>query len=355
MNVSRHRVDDAVLCPDGAPLRTIRLAHPCGMTLTLIDWGAAWVSCQLPVAGAMRETLLGHARLADYLSQPGFFGATVGRFANRIANACFQREGQTFHLLPNEGKHQLHGGPAGFYARRWAVLEQSATHVLFGITSAAGDQGYPGHLTARVAYRLEANGGLCTEYFATVDAPCPVSLTNHAYFNLDGQASDGRAHHLRLAAPYYLPVDPEMIPRGTLAAVAGTSFDFRAGKRIATDFLQDEQQQRGKGYDHAFWLDPACHTMTLPAATLISGDGLLAMDLWTTLPALQFYSGNHLAGISARDGGVYQAYQGLALETGFLPDSPNHPEWPQSSCWLLPGETYHHRTRLVFRSAAMTL
>lgn len=339
-----------IICPDGQALNLIKLSHASGLKLDLIDWGATWVSCRVPVAGTEREVLLGHATLADHLTQKGYLGVTVGRFANRIGHARIERDGRVFQLTPNQGVHQLHGGPAGLSGRRWKIVEQSESHVLFGIESADGDQGYPGNFAATVCYRLEDGLRVSTEYTATVDAPCPVNLTNHAYFNLDGVATDVRQHVLQIAAHEYLPTDENLIPLGHLAPVAGTGFDFNVPKKIGADFLADAQQETALGYDHAYQLDAACRSMKAIAATVVSGDGKLAMDLLTTKPAMQFYSGNHLAGISARDGGAYAAHQGLALETEFLPDCPNHPEWPEANSWLSPGETYRQTTVLVFRA-----
>ena len=337
-------------CPDGHPPRIIELVHTSGVRLTLMDWGATWLSCQVVVAGSPREVLLGCATLDDYFTQTAYLGATVGRYANRISHAKFTRGTREYHLAPNEGRNQLHGGPDGFDRRRWRVLEQSTEHVVLGIDSADGDQGFPGHLAATVCYRLMADARISLDYTATVDAPCPVNLTNHAYFNLDGAVTDVRQHSLQIKAHQFVPIDAESIPLGDLSSVKGTSFDFTRSKQIGSDFLADEQQQRVKGYDHAFLLDLECRERAAVAATALSGDGRLAMDVYTTKPALQFYSGNYLSGISARHGGIYEAQQGLALETQFLPDSPNHPEWPQTDCWLEPGETYRHTTVLAFRA-----
>lgn len=340
----------AVLCPDGQPPRLVELAHGCGTRLSLMDWGGTWLSCRVPVGGGGREVLLGCSRLADYFTQNAFLGATVGRYANRIGGARFQHEGRTIRLTPTQQGHQLHGGPDGFCRRRWSILEQGAEHVVFGIESADGDQGFPGNLTATVRYGLDAEARIRMDYTATVDAPCPVNLTNHAYFNLDGAASDIRQHVLQIHAQQYLPIDDQLIPLGQLAPVDGNGFDFSQPKLIGRDFLADEQQQLARGYDHAYLLNPECREMAGIAATVVSGDGRLVMDLSTSKPALQFYSGNFLDGVPARDGGCYAAHQGLALETQFLPDSPNHPEWPQPDCWLYPGETYRHTTVLAFRS-----
>ena len=340
-----------VLCPDGQAPRLIELCHPDGLRLTLMDWGATWVSCRVKLGDVDREVLLGCANLADFFSQTAFLGATVGRYANRIDQACFTRAGREYKLVPTKCGNQLHGGPDSFSHRRWQIVEQSDTHVVLRIESVDGDQGFPGNLVATVCYRLDDDARISMEYSATVDAPCPVNLTNHAYFNLDGAATDVRQHELFIRAARYLPINERLIPQGDLAPVAGTSFDFTQPKPIARDFLVDAQQGFAGGYDHAYFLDAACHDMGAVAATAVAADGKLAMDLYTTKPSLQFYSGNFLEGVPSRDGTCYAANQGLALETQYLPDSPNHPEWPQADVWLKPGEQYRHTTVLAFRAA----
>lgn len=337
-----------VMAPDGKPITYLRIEKD-GLQLDMMDIGATWLSCLVPMPDqSRREVLLGCARGEDWLTQKSYLNATVGRYANRIAGGRISRDGRTTQLVVNEGKNQLHGG-AGFAGRRWAVLEQSAEHVCFGITSPDGDQGYPGNLDLRVTYRVLP--GLRIEMVCSgeVDAVSPLGLTNHAYFNLDGVQGDIRAHRLMLAASRYTPVDAEMIPDAGLAEVAGTSFDFRTARAIETQFLADAQQKIAAGYDHAFLLDKP--EMSALAASLVSGDGRLEMRLYTDSPAVQFYSGNHLAGTPARQGGVYSAYQGLCLEPGFLPDSPNHPEWPQPDCWLQPGQTYRQTMAWAFSAA----
>ncbi|MEM6159969.1 galactose-1-epimerase [Erwinia sp. P6884] len=328
--------------PDGQPWRITTLRNAGGMVATFMDWGATWLSARVPMKdGTVREALLGCATPSDYLSQTAYLGATVGRYANRIARSTISRDGQTFHLTANQGAHQLHGGPEGFDHRRWQIVRQATQEVEYRLDSPAGDQGYPGTLLVSLIYRLEDDNTLSISYHATVDEACPVNLTNHAYFNLDAQHGDARQHSLRLNADCYLPVDGEGIPNADLKAVAGTSFDFRQAKTVAQDFLQDEDQQAVKGYDHAFLLNAG----EQPAAELCSADGKLRLDVFTTAPALQFYSGNYLEGTPAREQGVYTAFQGIALESEFLPDSPNHPEWPQPDCWLAPGETWQSVTR----------
>ena len=336
------------LAPDGQPWRITVLRNQNGMVVTLMDWGASWLSARVPMPdGTVREALLGCATPSDYLHQAAYVGATIGRYANRIANATLQSG--HIRLAANQGAHQLHGGPEGFDKRRWQIVSQSAAEVHYRIDSPHGDQGFPGNLLASVRYRLDDNNCLSIEYQATVDQPCPVNLTNHAYFNLDAQHGDARQHRLQLLADRYLPVNSEGIPfsgeqRSTLKPVTGNSFDFRQPKTIAAQFLQDDDQRAVKGYDHAFLLNAAGDDST-PAAALWSADGKLQLTVHTDAPALQFYSGNYLAGTPARDQGHYADFQGIALESGFLPDSPNHPEWPQPDCWLQPGESWRSVTR----------
>ncbi|WP_275553964.1 galactose-1-epimerase [Mixta sp. Marseille-Q2659] len=330
------------LAPDGQPWRITVLRNGNGMVATFMDWGATWLSARVPMKdGSVREALLGCATPSDYLNQTAYLGATVGRYANRIANARLNEAGIT--LLANQGAHQLHGGPEGFDKRRWQIVNQSENSVRYRIDSPDGDQGYPGNLVAQVEYRLDDNNCLTISWEAQVDRPCPVNLTNHAYFNLDAHHGDARQHTLQLSADSYLPVSSEGIPRAPLQPVENGGFDFRQPKSIGRDFLQDEDQRLVQGYDHAFLLNP--REAQQPAAQLWSADSKLKLTVHTSASALQFYSGNYLEGTPARDQGSYNAFQGIALESEFLPDSPNHPEWPQPDCWLQPGETYYSVTR----------
>lgn len=336
------------LAPDGLPFRMLTLRNAAGMVVTLMDWGATLLSARVPLAdGSVREALLGCASPEQYPQQSAFLGASVGRYANRIADSRFSLDGECYALTPSQGVNQLHGGPEGFDKRRWKIENQNDASALLSLESCDGDQGFPGHLRATARFHLDDDNALSIEYRATVDKACPVNLTNHVYFNLDGRRCDVRQHRLQIAAGEYLPVDDTGIPRGGLKAVAGTSFDFRTPKSIAAEFLSDEDQRRAKGYDHAFLLD-ARGSLAQPAAQVWSQDGKLSLRVYTSAPALQFYSGNYLAGTPARDGEAYADWQGLALESEFLPDSPNHPEWPQPDCVLRPGEEYLSTTRYQF-------
>lgn len=335
------------LAPDGQPYRLLTLRNSAGMVVTLMDWGATLLSARIPLPdGSVREAL-GCASPEHYPEQTSFLGASIGRYANRIANSRYTFAGETVQLSPSQGENQLHGGPEGFDKRRWQIVNQNDRQVLFALTSDDGDQGFPGHLCATAQYRLTDDNRISITYRATVDKPCPVNLTNHVYFNLDGDRTDVRQHKLQILADEYLPVDESGIPRQGLKSVANTSFDFRMPKVIASEFLADDDQRKVKGYDHAFLLQTQGDGKK-PAARLWSQDGKLQMMVYTTAPALQFYSGNYLAGTPSRGPEPYADWQGLALESELLPDSPNHPEWPQPDSILRPGEEYASLTEYQF-------
>nr|MBA2815157.1 2,3-bisphosphoglycerate-dependent phosphoglycerate mutase [Candidatus Pantoea persica] len=252
-----------------------------GMVATFMDWGATWLSARVPMAdGSVREALLGCAMPSDYLHQDAYLSATVGHYANRIARAILTQ--QAIQLAANQGEHQLHGGPQGFDKHCWQIVSQSENRVMYRLDSPDDDN------------------CLSISYQAEVDRPCPVNLTNHAYFNLDVHHGDARQHRLQMLAEQYLPVDSCGIPSAPLKAVAGTSFDFRAAKTVAQDFLANADQQAVKGYDHAFLLD-ADGDVSQPAAHLWSVDGMLQLTVTAAAPALQFYTGNYLAGTRARE------------------------------------------------------
>ena len=336
------------LAADGQPYRLITLRNTNGVVVTLMDWGATLLSARIPMKdGSVREALLGCASPEQYTEQAAFLGASIGRYANRIANSRYTLDGQTVELAPSQGKNQLHGGPEGFDKRRWAIASQNPTEAVFTLTSPDGDQGYPGELQATAIYRLTEDNRISIEYRATVDKACPVNLTNHVYFNLDGDQTDVRNHKLQLLADAYLPVDESGIPHEGLKDVANTSFDFREPKTVAQDFLSDDDQKKVKGYDHAFLLQ-AKGDATQPVGYVWSQDEKLQMTVYTSAPAIQFYSGNYLDGTLSRSPQPYAAWQGLALESEFLPDSPNHPEWPQPDCVLRPGEEYVSLTEYQF-------
>lgn len=308
------------------------------LLLSVSDFGASWLSCRVRAGdGTLREVLLGHAELNEYGRQGGYVGAIVGRYANRIADAGFTLDGRAVQLLANEGRNQLHGGPEGFDKRTWQVEIEAPARLRLKLHSPAGDQGYPGNVTAWVDYQITGPRELTVTFEAITDAPCPVSLTSHAYFNLDGpvggQVADIRRHRLQLRADHYLPVRDDLIPIGELAPVQGTRFDLRQSRELG-----------GEPFDHAFLLEPGAG----PAAVLTATDGRLAMDLYTDYPCLQLYSGQWLPLNRDRADRPCPAYGWLALEPQFLPDAPNHPEWLARGGLLRPGERLSRRMVLRF-------
>lgn len=335
---------------DGKPAQLYQLTNAKGVRIVLMDIGATWLSCLLPLAcGERREVLLGVGTMADFERQPSYMGVTVGRYANRIANGLFTIDGQVHKVSVNQAGNCLHGGAIGFNKRRWQLLEQQSDKVVFGLSSADGDQGFPGKLDVQLRYQLHDDGRFDIEYTAHCDKPTPVNLTNHAYFNLNGAGGelDARAHQLQIKADYYLPTNEVGIPLGDLACVEGTGFDFRSNKSIARDLLVDEQQKAAKGYDHSYWFDSQRDT-TKSVARLTSQDQQVSLSVITDKPAMQLYCGNWLAGTPSRTGIDYEDYSGIALETQFLPDSPNHSEWPQPSVILRPDEEYRYQTTYHF-------
>ncbi|WP_257812506.1 galactose-1-epimerase [Aggregatibacter actinomycetemcomitans] len=331
--------------PDGLPFNLFILQNAQGMRVQFTDWGATWISCCLPVNGELREVLLG-CKLEDYPVQQAYLGVSVGRYANRIANAQFPLNGKVVRLTANQGKHQLHGGN-GFDKRRWTLEKCGENFVCFSLYSADGDQGFPGNVKATVTYTLTEDNAVKIEYAAQSDQDTALNLTNHAYFNLENamQGADVRNHSLRLNADFYLPVDSEGIPNSPLKHVVGTGFDFRIAKPIKQDFLQGEQLA-AKGYDHSFIVNKAWQK---PCVLLTSPNGDLSLEVLTSQAALQVYTGNFLAGTPTREGAQYADYHSIALETQCLPDTPNHPEWQNYGGIVKAGEEYYQWTEYRFK------
>lgn len=314
-----------------------------GIRIALHPFGATWVSCQIPLNDGRREVLLG-CRAADLPLQSAYLGATIGRYANRIAGAAFCLGGQRYALSANQdGKHTLHGGTDNFSYRNWQVTARSDTHVAFRLHSPDGDQGFVGNLTADVVYTLD-NNVVTIDYTAICDRDSVCSLSNHAYFNLDG-CGDARRQRLQINSDKYLPVNSDGIPTAELTHVEHTPFDFRHSKTLAQNFTAVCEQHPVGGYDHAFYFGN--NTRNKTAAVLQSADQRVTMTLAMTQPALQCYSGNFLAGTPDRNGGVYENYAGIALEPGCLPDSPNHPK-RLSDCLISADKPYRHRVVYAF-------
>ena len=294
---------------------------------------------------------LGVASLGEYLADDASFGATVGRYANRIAGGRFEIDGTSYSLPLNNGPNSIHGGLKGFSKRVWqadgAVPSEGPTVALHYV-SADGEEGYPGRLSVEVRYTLTAADGLRIEYTATTDKPTVLNLTNHSYFNLSGQGQGTILNdQLKLNASRFTPVDSALIPTGELKPVAGTPFDFlkahAVGERINAD---DEQLRLGKGYDHNFVIDGGGKELVQAAEVYDPATGRV-LTVLTTEPGVQFYTANHLDGstIVGKQGIAYVKNGALCLETQHFPDSPNQPNFP--STVLRPGEKFHSVT--IFR------
>lgn len=336
---------------DGKPAQIVVLKNRFGMSISLMDIGATWLTCIVPVNGYRRDVLLGSADMNAHKQQTAYLGATVGRFANRIAGAKFVLEGQEYKISANEGKNTLHGGKQNFSHLRWGITAQSSQSVTFSLISNDGDQGFPGTVKVSVTYTLTDNNEVCIDYQAMSDKTTPLSLTNHAYFNLAGEHTERTAleHDLKICATHYLKNGNGNIPTGEFASVIGTGFDFRKLKRVGRDFMADECQKAANGYDHAFILDKKAIEDKTPVATVISPEGELKMDVFTTMPSVQFYTGNFLAGTRGKSR-HYGNYSGLALETQYFPDGPNHPEWHENQGVLPANTAWNSQTIYKFYS-----
>lgn len=327
--------------PDGLAVTEVRLALPSGLSVSILDRGAVVRDLTIPRRdGTPRRVVLGYRDLAGYLADPSYLGALAGRHANRIAGGNFKLDGKSYQLTRNEhGRTHLHGGLIGFSRRCWLIREHTDASVTLGLTSPAGEEGYPGTLEASCTYRLVDPGTLSIHMTAETDAPTIVNFAHHSYFTLaEGQSI--RDHLLQINAGHYTPTDAQLIPTGEIVAVAHTPFDFRTLRSIADADV---------AYDINFVLDrveagPYCAARLLPPSRDI------AMEVYTTEPGLQFYDGGSLStSHPGLDGRPHFPHAGLCLEPGRFPDGPNHPNFP--SPVLRPGEVYRQTTEYRFVTA----
>jgi aldose 1-epimerase len=338
----------------GTPVEMVTLKNKSGMEVQAISYGGIITSLKVPDrAGNFADVVLGFDQSNQYFADPPppFFGAIVGRYGNRIANGVFVLDLKKYPLAKNNGPNHLHGGNKGFDKVLWTVATRETLQgsaVIFSRTSPDGEEGYPGNLAARVTYTLTEKNELIVDYHATTDKPTVVNLTQHSYFNLAGEGSgDILGHQLMLNADRYTPVDATLIPTGELAAVAGTPFDFRQPTAIGARIDQDDPQLKfGKGYDHN-WVLNRKGTRAELAARLTDPKSGRTLEISTTEPGIQFYTGNFLDGtIKGKHGHVYGLRTGLCLETQHFPDSPNHKNFPSTE--LRPGKAYDSRTVFTF-------
>lgn len=323
-----------------------------GIGAELLTIGATLRRLESPDRHGVRANLvLGYRDLADYARHPLYLGATIGRYANRIAGGRFAIDGTEYRLPVNDPPNNLHGGPDGFDIAPWEVVARDRHTATLRLTSPDGDQGFPGTMTAQVRYDLEADG-MMIALSATTDAPTVVNLTNHAYYNLAGEASgaDILDHWLQIPASCYTPVNPELIPLGPMQDVTGTPFDFRRPKPVGRDIdAHDSQIALGQGYDHNFGIDDWDGGLRRMATLHHPGSGR-TLDLYSTEPGLQFYSGNHLGDAPPGTSGTrYARRSGLCLEPQRFPDTPNRADYPPAR--LDPGETYRHVIAIRLRVA----
>jgi len=327
------------------PIYTLKSAQT---EVRVMAYGAKLVSVRTPDrSGKMADIVLGYDSLQDYLNDTKtHFGSVVGRYGNRIALGKFTLDGKSYQIPINNGANALHGGPVGFDSHVWQSHEVP-NGVEFTLVSPDGDMGFPGTLTAKVRYTLEDNT-LRLDYSATTDKDTVLNLTNHAYFNLNGDdKGDILGQKIEILADKFTPVDSGLIPTGELAPVEGTPLDFRTlqviGARIDDN---NEQVKLGGGYDFNFVLRGQAGTLR-PAAVVVDPENGRKLTVDTTEPGIQFYSGNFLDGtFTGRHGGKYQKHSGFCLETQHYPDSPNHPDFP--STVLHPGQTFHSTTTFTF-------
>lgn len=337
---------------DGTTVDGYTLRSPGGIAVHVITYGGIITALHAPDrAGRTRDVVLGFDTLDGYLHDSPYFGAVIGRYANRIAAGRFTLDGHTYQLDTNDGPNALHGGVRGFDKVVWRAEPQATEGgpaVSLTYRSPDGDQGYPGTLDARVTYTVTSRDELVIDYEATTDRATPVNLTQHSYFNLAGAGyADILDHRLTVHASAYTPIDATLIPTGEVALVAGTPFDFRAAHPVGARIDDpDVQLQRAGGYDHNFVLDRSGPGLT-HAARVEEPESGRAMDVYTTQPGLQFYSGNFLDGtIRGKEGFVYTHRSGLCLETQHFPNSPNEPRFPATI--LRPGETFRSSTVYAF-------
>ena len=336
---------------DGHAVAAVTLSNAAGVSATVIAWGATLQSVILPGRdGTSADVAFGYAEMADYLTQPGYLGATVGRFANRIAGARFMLDGRDYQVPVNDGGNALHGGTRGFDKQLWdvvAVGSGAAASVTLRHVSPDGDMGYPGTLTVDATYALDGAGQLSIDYTATTDRSTIVNITNHAYWNLGG-GGGAMGHVVTIPAERFTPVGATLIPTGELRSVAGTAFDFRT-PRAVDDRVRDGRDAQivfGRGYDHNWVLSAAPTPDTHLMAVVADPGSGRSFELWSNQPGLQFYSGNFLDGtVAGKSGRIYRQGDALVFEPQLFPDTPNQPVF--GSGRLDPGETY--RNHIVYR------
>jgi aldose 1-epimerase len=338
--------------PEGKKADLFTLTNPNGLVAKITNYGCIVTELHVPDRdGKFADIVLGFDNLDDYIKDTPYFGAVVGRYGNRIAKSKFTLNGKEYSLAVNDGQNHLHGGLKGFDKVIWdaqAMNTKDGPALKLTYLSVDGEEGYPGNLLCTVIYTLTNKNELKISYEAETDKPTPINLTHHSYFNLASHdAGDILAHEIMIDADRTTPVDEGLIPTGQIAPVKGTPMDFKKPTPIGARIDQQDQQLRfGRGYDHNWVLNNNNGELALACSVYEPTTGRV-MDLYTTEPGLQFYSGNFLDGSNIGKGGaVYNLRNGFCLETQHFPDSPNRPEFP--SVILQPGQKYKHVTAYRF-------
>ena len=337
---------------DGQPVDLYTLSNSSGTELRVTNYGGIIVALRVGDRnGKLADIVLGHDELKGYFSNSPYFGAIVGRYANRIAGGKFKLDGAEYHLATNNGPNSLHGGLKGFDQAVWNTSTSSGSDgdtVAFSYTSKDGEEGYPGNVQIKVSYTLTKHNELIVDYVATTDKATPINLTQHTYFNLQGEgAGNVLRHEIRLNAEHYTPVDKSLIPTGEILTVKGTPLDLTSptaiGAHIDSTF---DQMALARGYDHNYVINRTNDSLQFAARVREPISGRV-LEVYTTEPGIQFYTGNFLDGsIKGKQGHVYQQRSGFCLETQHYPDSPNHSNFP--STILRPGTTFHSTTKYRF-------
>lgn len=336
--------------PDGTPVQLFTLRNHRGMEVKISNYGGIVTSIRVPDRnGKFGDVVLGYDNLAGYLKETPYFGCLVGRYGNRIARGKFTLDGQTYTLATNNYPNALHGGLKGFDKQVWkpnAYAKATGPVLELTYVSKDGEEGYPGNLSVKAVYTLTENNGLQLEYTATTDKPTVLNLTQHSYFNLAGRG-DVLGHVVEMPADRFTPVDSTLIPTGELKPVAGTPFDFRTPTAIGARIQQaDAQLKFGGGYDHNWVFAKNVGNGTRLAKVTEPTTGRI-LEVFSTEPGLQFYTGNFLDGkITGKGGWVYQFRNAFCMEPQHFPDSPNQPNFP--SVVLRPGQTYHNTIIYAF-------
>jgi aldose 1-epimerase len=344
---------------DGSRVEAVTLSNGHGVSARVITLGASLQSLVTPDrTGKSADIILGYARPDGYIGQPQYFGATVGRYANRIAKGRFTLDGKSYQVPINDGPNSLHGGTKGFDKVLWKVIDVAhdagKASVTLQYVSPDGEMGYPGTLTTTATYTLDESNRLSIDYRATTDKPTIVNLSNHAYWNLGGEGSGSvMDDRLTIPAETYLPIDATSIPTGAFAKVAGTPFDFRQPKPIGRDIRDGGEQQllNGHGYDHNWVISRHASAQPRMVARVEDPASGRVLTLTSSQPGLQFYSGNFLNGTAVGQGGhTYRQGDAFVLEPQLFPDTPHRPDF--GSAVLRPGQTYHNLMVYQFSTTA---